>query len=45
MTEFERIKYFYDKGWATKAQVAQYVVYGVITPEEYQLITGDEYGV
>lgn len=42
-SNFERIKYYHEKGWATKSQVAQYVAYGVITPEEYELITGDEY--
>lgn len=43
MSDFDRIKYYYDKGWATKAQVKQYVVYGKITPEQYTLITGDPY--
>lgn len=43
MTEFEKVKYYYDKGWATKEQVAKYVVYGKITPEEYEIITGDVY--
>lgn len=43
MTDFERIKMYYDKGWATKAQVAKYVQYGKITPEEYELITGEVY--
>ena len=43
MTNFERVKYYYEKGWATKAQVAKYVQFGVITPEEYELITGEVY--
>lgn len=43
MSDFERIKMYYDKKWATKAQVRQYVVYGKITPEDYTLITGETY--
>jgi len=43
MTDFERIKMYYDRGWATKIQVAKYVSFGKITPEEYTLITGDAY--
>ncbi|MBC2722353.1 XkdX family protein [Desulfosporosinus sp.] len=43
MNDFERIKMYYDKGWATKAQVARYVSFGKITSEEYTLITGDAY--
>lgn len=41
--DFERIKYFYDKGWANKTQVGMYVKFGVITPEEYELIIGEPY--
>jgi uncharacterized XkdX family phage protein len=43
MTDFQRIKLYYDKGWATKPQVAQYVQFGKITQQQYQDITGDEY--
>ena len=43
MTDFERIKMYYDKGWATKTQVAKYVYFGKITHEQYALITGDAY--
>lgn len=43
MTEFEKVKYYYDKGWASKQQVGMYVFYGKITPEEYETITGDDY--
>jgi uncharacterized XkdX family phage protein len=43
MTDFERVKMYYDNGWATKEQVAKYVQYGKITPEEYETITGDPY--
>lgn len=45
MSDFERIKYYYSKGWAKKPQVAQYTVFGVITPDEYTLITGETYQV
>ena len=44
MSDFERIQYYYSKGWAKKPQLRQYVQYGVITPEEYAQITGEEYG-
>ena len=43
MTDFERVKYYYDHGWATKEQVGLYVYYEVITPEEYELIVGEPY--
>jgi len=42
MTDFERIKMYYGKGWATKAQVGKYVYFGKITPAEYYSITGDK---
>ena len=44
LTNFEKVKMYYDNGWATKEQVAIYVVYNKITPEDYELITGDVYG-
>lgn len=43
MTNLERVKYYYDKGWASKAQVQQYVQYYVITAEDYQTITSESY--
>jgi len=43
VTDFERIKMYYNKGWATKVQVARYVYFGKITPEQYMLIAGDIY--
>lgn len=43
MSDFERIQYYYIKGWAKKDQVAQYVVYGVITEIEYEEIVGEPY--
>lgn len=43
MTDFDRIKMYYDKGWATKDQLKKYVTFGKITPEQYQEITEDPY--
>lgn len=43
MSDFDRVKMYYDYGWATKEQVAMYVEFGVITPEDYQVITGEAY--
>jgi uncharacterized XkdX family phage protein len=43
MTDFQKVKMFYDNGWATKDQVKIYVQYNKITTEEYQIITGDKY--
>lgn len=41
--DFERIKYYYNHRWASKEQVARYVYFGVITPEEYEIIIGEPY--
>jgi len=41
MSDFERIKLYYEKGWATKAQLQKYVQFEKITAEEYEMITGD----
>ena len=43
MSNFERLKYYYVHNWVTKDQLKQYVALGTITPEQYKLITGDEY--
>lgn len=43
MLTFEKIKYYYDNGLWTKAMVANAVVKGKITAEEYKLITGEDY--
>ena len=43
MSDFDRIKMYYEHGWATKAQVGMYVTFGKITPDQYKLITGDDY--
>lgn len=40
---YNRIKGFYDKGLWTKKKVADAVVKGLITAEEYELITGEPY--
>ena len=41
---FEKIKRFYDMGLYTEVQVAKFVENGIITPEQYKLITGEDYG-
>ncbi len=43
MTDFEKWKSRYDKHWATKQQLQMLVQLQVLTPEEYELITGDPY--
>lgn len=40
---FEKLKARYDAGRLTKAMLAVYVKKGIITPEEYKLICGDDY--
>jgi len=42
---YERIKKFYDMGIYTKQQVHQFAEKGVITAEQYELITGEPYDV
>lgn len=42
---FAIVKRYYDKGIYSKADVAKFVLAGKITPEEYQLITGEGYEV
>ena len=43
MTDFERVKMYYDNGWATKEQVKLYVQYVKITETEYEQITAEVY--
>jgi uncharacterized XkdX family phage protein len=43
MDDFTRIKMYYDKKWATLAQLRQYVLYNKITPEQFTEITGEIY--
>lgn len=40
---FEKIKKFYDEGIYKKNHVKNFVKKGVITPEEYKEITGEDY--
>lgn len=41
---FEKLKERYEAGRITKAMLKVYVKKGVITAEEYKLITGEDYG-
>jgi len=43
MTAFQRWKFYYDRGWATKEHLKLVVQYGGITPTEYEQITGEPY--
>ena len=40
---FEKVKKFFDMGLYTETQVAKFVEKGMITPEQYKLITGENY--
>ena len=40
---FEKVKKYYDRGFYSKKQVADFVKRGKITPSEYEEITGDPY--
>lgn len=42
---FDKIKRFYDMGLWTVKQVHQAVEKGLITPEEFEEITGEPYSV
>lgn len=43
--DFERLKQYYNKKWASEAQLQLYVKFGLITADEYELITGKEFPV
>lgn len=43
MTNLEKWKNYYDKGWASKDQLKIVVSLEGLTAEEYQTITGEEY--
>lgn len=43
MTNFNDIQLFYNKRWATKEHVQQFVELGVITATEYKKITGETF--
>ena len=40
---FEKIKRFFNLKPYTKKQIRQFCTKGVITPEQYKQITGEEY--
>lgn len=40
---YAQVKRLYDLGRYTKENVAEFVKRGKLTPEEYKLITGDDY--
>lgn len=41
--KFAKVKRYYDEGLWSKAMVANAVVKGWITAEEYEIITGESY--
>ena len=41
---FEATRNLYRRGKITKAKVAELVEKGLLTPEEYEIITGEPYG-
>lgn len=40
---YEKVKYYYDRGLWDISRVREAVIKGWITAEEYYLITGEEY--
>lgn len=40
---FKTVKKYYNMGLYSKEKVADFVAKGKLTPEEYKLITGDNY--
>ncbi|MCC5911304.1 MAG: XkdX family protein [Clostridiaceae bacterium] len=44
MTDFEKWDDRYRKKWCNKGQLQRLVVLGVLTAEDYENITGEEYG-
>lgn len=40
---FERVKKYYDRGFYTEAQVADFVKKGKLTAEQYKEITNEDY--
>lgn len=40
---YKDIKIFYDWGCYTNEEVGLFVQFGKITPEEYKMITGEDY--
>lgn len=41
---FDKIKKYYDRGFYTAEQVADFVKKGKLTAEQYEEITGEPYG-
>jgi len=42
-SEFEKWDWRYKKNWCTKSQLKRLVVLEVLTPDEYEKITGEVY--
>lgn len=42
MTNFEKWKLYYEKGWATKEQLRLVVQLGGLSEDEYEAITADD---
>lgn len=42
--KFQKVQSYYDRGFWTVSMVKNAVVKGWITPEEYFMITGENYG-
>ena len=40
---YDKIKRFYDLGLYSKTQVRAFVAKGVLTPDQYKAITGEDY--
>lgn len=43
MSNFEKWKYRYEKGWAIEWHIKRLVSLGVLTEEEYTQIVGNDY--
>ena len=43
MTDYEKWKNRYDRHWCTKEQLGRLVRLSVLTPEQYEEITGEQY--
>lgn len=43
MLLFESLKERYEKNWCRKDQLERFVQLGAITPEQYNVITGEAY--
>lgn len=42
-TRVKIVKYFFDNGNLTVAQIKRYVVVGTLTADEFKVITGEDY--